>query len=42
MSPYNIVVIGGDHCGPEVTVEAVKVGVRPRGVQLFYNMIWWN
>ncbi|KAI4145143.1 MAG: hypothetical protein LQ340_006389 [Diploschistes diacapsis] len=24
MSPYNIVVFGGDHCGPEVTKEALK------------------
>ncbi|KAI0396896.1 3-isopropylmalate dehydrogenase [Xylariaceae sp. FL0594] len=25
MSTYNIVVFGGDHCGPEVVAEAVKV-----------------
>ncbi|KAI9042177.1 3-isopropylmalate dehydrogenase LEU2 [Aspergillus affinis] len=25
MSTYNIVVFGGDHCGPEVTAEAIKV-----------------
>ncbi|KAI4213906.1 MAG: hypothetical protein LQ351_003601 [Letrouitia transgressa] len=25
MPTYNIVVFGGDHCGPEVTAEAVKV-----------------
>ncbi|KZF24067.1 3-isopropylmalate dehydrogenase Leu2A [Xylona heveae TC161] len=25
MSPYNIVVFAGDHCGPEVTTEALKV-----------------
>ncbi|KAA8651500.1 hypothetical protein EYZ11_002725 [Aspergillus tanneri] len=25
MPAYNIVVFGGDHCGPEVTAEAVKV-----------------
>ncbi|KAJ5596843.1 hypothetical protein N7450_003301 [Penicillium hetheringtonii] len=25
MSSYNIVVLGGDHCGPEVTAEAIKV-----------------
>ncbi|KAK6540015.1 3-isopropylmalate dehydrogenase [Orbilia ellipsospora] len=25
MSPYKIVVLAGDHCGPEVTAEAVKV-----------------
>ncbi|KKZ66996.1 3-isopropylmalate dehydrogenase A [[Emmonsia] crescens] len=25
MGKYNIVVFGGDHCGPEVTAEAIKV-----------------
>ena len=25
MPTYNIVVFGGDHCGPEVTAEALKV-----------------
>ncbi|KAF3913931.1 hypothetical protein ABW21_db0206153 [Orbilia brochopaga] len=25
MSPYKIVVLAGDHCGPEVTAEAIKV-----------------
>jgi 3-isopropylmalate dehydrogenase len=25
MSTFNIVVFGGDHCGPEVTAEAVKI-----------------
>ncbi|MCJ1327833.1 3-isopropylmalate dehydrogenase [Thelotrema lepadinum] len=25
MSPFNIVVLGGDHCGPEVTSEAIKI-----------------
>ncbi|KAG0158518.1 hypothetical protein PDIDSM_6033 [Penicillium digitatum] len=25
MSSFNIVVFGGDHCGPEVTAEAVKI-----------------
>ncbi|CAI7584739.1 unnamed protein product [Penicillium pancosmium] len=25
MSSFNIVVLGGDHCGPEVTSEAIKV-----------------
>lgn len=25
MSTYNIVVFAGDHCGPEVVAEAVKV-----------------
>ncbi|CAI7671686.1 hypothetical protein N7533_005968 [Penicillium manginii] len=25
MSSFNIVVLGGDHCGPEVTKEAIKV-----------------
>ncbi|WPH03521.1 Hypothetical protein R9X50_00640100 [Acrodontium crateriforme] len=25
MSSYNVVVFGGDHCGPEVTAEAVKL-----------------
>ncbi|KAJ5983292.1 hypothetical protein N7481_005391 [Penicillium waksmanii] len=25
MSSFNIVVLGGDHCGPEVTTEAIKV-----------------
>jgi isocitrate/isopropylmalate dehydrogenase len=25
MSPHKIVVLGGDHCGPEVTAEALKV-----------------
>ncbi|KAJ5332732.1 hypothetical protein MYU51_015297 [Penicillium brevicompactum] len=25
MSSFNVVVFGGDHCGPEVTAEAVKV-----------------
>ncbi|QKX62064.1 uncharacterized protein TRUGW13939_09220 [Talaromyces rugulosus] len=25
MAPYNIVVFGGDHCGPEVTTEALKI-----------------
>ncbi|KAF3929617.1 hypothetical protein ABW19_dt0210426 [Dactylella cylindrospora] len=25
MSPYKIVILAGDHCGPEVTVEAIKV-----------------
>ena len=25
MAPFNIVVFAGDHCGPEVTEEAIKV-----------------
>ncbi|KAJ5314596.1 uncharacterized protein N7443_001480 [Penicillium atrosanguineum] len=25
MSSYNVVVFGGDHCGPEVTTEAIKI-----------------
>ena len=25
MAPYKIVIFSGDHCGPEVTSEAVKV-----------------
>ena len=25
MAPYKIVVFAGDHCGPEVTAEAVKI-----------------
>ena len=25
MAPYKIVVFAGDHCGPEVTNEAVKI-----------------
>jgi 3-isopropylmalate dehydrogenase len=25
MSSFNIVVLGGDHCGPEVVVEGVKI-----------------
>lgn len=25
MSPYKIVVFAGDHCGPEVTAEALKI-----------------
>lgn len=29
MAPYNIVVFAGDHCGPEVTAEAVKVSWIP-------------
>jgi 3-isopropylmalate dehydrogenase len=25
MPSFNIVVFGGDHCGPEVTAEAIKI-----------------
>lgn len=34
MTSYNIVVFGGDHCGPEVVAEAVKVCFF-----LFYSVI---
>lgn len=29
MPTYNIVVFAGDHCGPEVTAEALKVKLSP-------------
>lgn len=35
MPTYNIVVFGGDHCGPEVTAEAVKV--QPNALQRAYT-----
>lgn len=30
MATHNIVVFGGDHCGPEVVAEAVKVSFCKR------------
>ncbi|KAL9608455.1 MAG: hypothetical protein Q9204_009233, partial [Flavoplaca sp. TL-2023a] len=34
MPTYNIVVFGGDHCGPEVTAEALKCSIDATGKPL--------